>query len=80
MKETKCDIKNINLSFSLEYVREEIIKTRNKIIKFYEGGMTAEYLNTLTIDELLLENKVANDISDEIESTLNNMKKNNKIK
>lgn len=71
MRECKADIKDINLSFSLEYIPEEIILCRNMLLKFYEGSMSVEYLNGLTVDEFLIEKKVADRIYEDLEKTIN---------
>ena len=41
------------------------------LLKFYEGSMSVEYLNGLTVDEFLIEKKVADRIYDTLEKTIN---------
>lgn len=77
MRECKYDVKDICLSFSLEYIPEEIIMARNLLLKFYEGGMTAEYLNSLTVEEFIMEKKSAEKIAELIKKEINSGKKKN---
>lgn len=74
MRKCDCDVESINLSFSLDYIPKEILTCRNILARFYEGGMSIEYLNSLTVEELLEEREIANNLAIELEKEVNNTK------